>query len=209
MRSNLVDLNPTSYSPRECVVFKKTKERYGGLSNMAAGYPVRIGEVGIRTSEALYQACRFPHASDVQEKILSQTSPMAAKMVSKPYRRERSRQDWDKINIEVMWWCLRVKLVQNWRSFGTLLQETDEKSIVEESRRDSFWGAVPQGETLRGMNVLGKLLVKLRDEYRSSTEPFDVDPPEIESFLLLGEPISLISSTSHNNGEQLNQLRLL
>ena len=50
-----------TYEPEECVVFRKTAEAFGGLSNMAAGFPLKVNGVSVRTSEALYQACRFPH----------------------------------------------------------------------------------------------------------------------------------------------------
>ena len=44
------------YLLEECVTFRKTREEYGGLSNMASGYPIYIGKKKILTSEALYQA---------------------------------------------------------------------------------------------------------------------------------------------------------
>jgi len=42
------------YHPGESAVFCKTKERFGGLSNMAAGFPLLVCGVECRTSEALY-----------------------------------------------------------------------------------------------------------------------------------------------------------
>src|SRR5205814_1777426 len=116
------------------------------------------------TSEALYQACRFPHRADVQKLILAERSPMGAKMRSKPYRSD-SRSDWEQVNVVVMHWCLRVKLAQNWKAFGTLLLSTGDKPIVEESHRDTFWGAKKEKsapDTLIGQNVLGRLLMELR-----------------------------------------------
>src|ERR1700756_205685 len=78
----------TSYRRSECATFRKTNERFGGLSNMAAGYPVVVNGLAIPSSEALYQACRFPHLPDVQRMILAQTNAMVAKMKSKPHRRD-------------------------------------------------------------------------------------------------------------------------
>jgi predicted NAD-dependent protein-ADP-ribosyltransferase YbiA (DUF1768 family) len=54
------------------------------------------GWAQLLTSEALYQACRFPHRPDVQRLILDQRSPMLAKNVGKPYRRD-SRSDWEEV----------------------------------------------------------------------------------------------------------------
>ena len=54
------DLQPDLAQPEEIevVVVYKTKEVFGGLSNMASGYPLQINGVCILTTEALYQACR-------------------------------------------------------------------------------------------------------------------------------------------------------
>lgn len=82
-----------TYSRKDSAIFRKTAERFGGLSNMAAGFPLRVNGVYIRTSEALYQACRFPHLPDVQRLIIAEASPMTAKMKSKPHRKN-SRPDW-------------------------------------------------------------------------------------------------------------------
>lgn len=183
-----------TYVREESIVFLKTKEKYGGLSNMASGYPLRVNDVPIRTSEALYQACRFPHSPEIQGQIISERSPMAAKMRSKKYR-GGSRSDWDKVRVKIMRWCLRVKLVQNWDQFGGLLRETKDHDIVEQSRRDDFWGAkVLEDGTLGGRNVLGRLLMELRMELKGNT--FEdlkvVNPLTIPNFLFLEKPIGII-----------------
>ena len=49
-----------TYRYDEVCAFRKTKEAFGALSNMASGFPIRINGTFILTSEALYQACRFP-----------------------------------------------------------------------------------------------------------------------------------------------------
>jgi predicted NAD-dependent protein-ADP-ribosyltransferase YbiA (DUF1768 family) len=50
-----------TYQTKDVVRFRKTNEKFGGLSNMAPGFPIVVLGYRIRTSEALYQACRFPH----------------------------------------------------------------------------------------------------------------------------------------------------
>ena len=186
-----------SYLRTQSVVFLKTKEAFGGLSNMAAGYPLCVNGILIRTSEALYQACRFPHLPDLQRLIINQASPMTAKMKGKPHR-HKTRSDWFSVRVKIMRWCLRVKLAQNWQEFGKLLLQTGNRSIVEESRKDEFWGAKPLGEdTLVGMNVLGRLLMELREEFKSPR--YDTlcraDPLPIKDFLLYGQPIEVINAT--------------
>jgi len=181
------------YLRRECAVFRKTREIWGGYSNMAAGFPLRINAARIRTSEALYQACRFPHRPEVQRAILSQHSPMAAKMKGKPHRRD-SRPDFDATRIPIMWWCLRVKLACNMATFPRLLLASGDMPIVEDSHRDAFWGAKAEKGSdgyLVGHNVLGRLLVLLRDclRERGANELRHVDPPRIPGFLLENEAI--------------------
>lgn len=183
-----------SYERSESVVFLKTKESFGGLSNMAGGFPLRVNGILILTSEALYQACRFPHLPDVQRLIIGERSPMTAKMKSKPHRRD-SRPDWDHVRVRIMRWCLRVKLAQNWRSFSELLLETGERPIVEESRKDGFWGAKPVDDrTLVGVNVLGRLLMELREAVKAEGRDvlLRVEPIAIPDFLLGGRPIETV-----------------
>lgn len=187
-------LTPENHYVREnCVVFRKTKDTWGGLSNMAAGYPLTIGGVRVSTSEALYQACRFPHRPDLQRRILAEKSPMAAKMVGKPYRAE-TRADWQDVRVDVMRWCLCVKLRQNWRSLAALLRSTGEREIVEDSHKDTFWGAksaAGRPGILIGQNVLGRLLVEVRHEIvlGERTESMQLPPLAIKTFVLLGDDI--------------------
>ncbi|WP_349365551.1 MAG: NADAR domain-containing protein [Nitratireductor rhodophyticola] len=185
-----------TYDPAASVVFLKTNERFGGLSNMAPGFPLRVNGVRIRTSEALYQACRFPHMPEVQQLIIGENSPMTAKMRSKPYRRV-SRHDWDFVRVKIMRWCLRVKLAQNWREFGRLLLATGDRPIVEQSRKDDFWGAkVAEDGTLVGMNVLGRLLMELREQMKGDEAESlrFIEPLAISEFLLFGQPIEAVQA---------------
>ena len=184
-----------TYSRDEAVVFRKTNERFGGLSNMAPGFPLEVNGVHIRTAEALYQACRFPHMPEVQKLILDEPSPMTAKMRSKPYRKD-SLGDWNTLRVPIMKWCLRVKLAQNWLAFGDLLLATGDYPIVEDFRKDDYWGAkaIDDG-TLAGKNVLGRLLMELREKLRRDPENLKVvDPPPLAGFLLLGEIIPTIAA---------------
>lgn len=181
------------YNRNECITFRKTKEAFGGLSNMAGGYNLKINSVKILTSEALYQACRFPHLPDVQKLIIAQNSPMTAKMKSKPYR-DQSRPDWDQVRVNIMRWCLRVKLVQNWEKFGQLLLQTGDKPIVEDSSKDDFWGAIPtEDNQLVGANVLGRLLMELREHLKQGASCLEiVKIPNIPNFDLFNQPIENI-----------------
>jgi len=163
---------------------------------MAPGYPLYVNGYYIRTSEALYQACRFPHRPEVQRLIIEQTSPMTAKMRSKPFRSD-SRPDWDRIRISIMRWCLRVKLANNWTQFGNLLTSTGNREIVEHSRNDDFWGATHTAEgILSGVNALGRLLMELREELINGDPNAlrKIFPLRISNFLLFGESITVVEA---------------
>lgn len=182
-----------TYRIDEVVSFRKTGEEFGGLSNMAPGFPLRIAGISLRTSEALYQACRFPHMPEVQRLIVTEMSPMTAKMRSKPYRTE-SREDWDEIRVRVMKWCLRIKLAQNWSKFGEILLRTGDRAIVEDSRKDDYWGAIKdrRGE-LHGKNVLGRLLMELREKLKHDPGGLrQVAPLKLDNFTLLGRDIPVV-----------------
>lgn len=185
------------YTRSESVVVYKTKESFGGLSNMAAGFSLRINGFRVPTNEALYQACRFPDLPEVQREIIAQHSPMTAKMKGKPHRKA-TRSDWISVRHKVMRWCLRVKLAQHYKEFGRLLLATMDKPIVEQSRKDEYWGAILQqdGETLVGENVLGRLLMELRAALKNDTEEkLRVVPAlGIPNFMLFGEPIEAIGA---------------
>jgi ribA/ribD-fused uncharacterized protein len=180
-----------------CAVVFKVTEDFGGLSNMAGGYPLCVNGIKVFSSEALYQACRFPHHPDWQREIINQQSPMAAKMKSKKEgrRKHHSRSDWEEMEVPVMDWVLRVKLAQHYRRMSGLLRATGNRPIVERSRKDRFWGAVEEkDDVLRGQNRLGQLLMDLREfvELMSPKEILEVPPLGVTDFRLLGKIIGVV-----------------
>ena len=183
------------YSINDSCIFKKNTDKYGGLSNMSTGFPLNINDFKIRTVEALYQSCRFPHLPEIQHRIVNQASPMHVKMISNA-NKKNSREDWDNVRIKIMKWCIQVKLAQNFNTFGSILNETGLKNIVENSSSDNFWGAIPDNENkiFTGKNALGRLLMDLRQTFYS-TNKFSllfVEPPRISNFFLFEQTIGVI-----------------
>lgn len=182
------------YNPnnQELAIFKKTHEQWGEYSNMAAGFPIIVNNTWVRSSEALYQALKFTNNSDIQLKIISEKSPMTAKMVGKPHK-DMIRPDFEDIKIRLMKWCVRAKLLSNYEKFKFLLLASENKIIVEESRRDSFWGAKRnEDDLLIGVNVLGRILIELRQELESGKDFEILGRLEIPNFTFLGNPIEPI-----------------
>jgi ribA/ribD-fused uncharacterized protein len=155
----------------------------------------------IGSSEALYQACRYPHRPDWQREIVEAHAMLAKMKSKKDGRRQQSRPDWPEVQLDVMRWVLRVKLALHLRRFGGLLLSSGSRSIVEQSKRDRFWGAVPEEDkVLRGENWLGRLLMELREELttkRAAGEESSllrVEPPAIAEMRLLGKEIGVIEA---------------
>ncbi len=170
-------------------IFYSAKEPLFELSNMCTGMPIKVecnGEKLIfNSSEALYQACKYPPElevlpkssnatiANVRERIIKAKTPMQAKMTQK-CAKKFVRKDWEDIKIDVMLWVLKLKARQHLR-FAEVLCGTDNKIIVEKSKKDLFWGAVlTKDGTLKGKNVLGKLLMYVRSNIKEIiTKPLE------------------------------------
>lgn len=187
-------MNIRNYNAKEAIVFRKTTEPFGGLSNMASGYALYINELIIPSSEHLYQAMRYPTNPEIQFEIINQDNAMKAKMISNKYKAQYSRPDWEKIQIKVMRWALEVKLAQNWDKFSKILEETQNKSIVEYATDNKIWGAKPSNnDELVGVNALGRLLMELREKYIVDKKRiFCVLPPDVPALLLYNQHIDII-----------------
>lgn len=181
-----------TYKVSEVISFRKTKEAFGGLSNMAAGFSLNVNGILVPTAEHLYQACRFPNHPEIQEAIILEPSPMNAKLISRK-NTQLSRADWNEVRVKIMKWCLRIKLSQNWEKFSKILLETENKGIVEFTKKDKMWGATLEGDNYVGVNALGRLLMEIREEYvKNNYVPYCVEPATIENFLLLSAPVEIV-----------------
>jgi ribA/ribD-fused uncharacterized protein len=188
-----------TYLLTDSAVFKKTKEKFGGLSNMAAGFSLNVNDILIPSAEHLYQACRFPDHPEIQMDIINETNPMKAKWIGRKHI-SLSRSDWDQVCFKVMQWCLEIKLSQNWQTFGYLLASTEDKNIVELTTHPKIWGAVQQGDKLVGVNALGRLLMYIRERYvKTSDYQRCVQPLSIPDFKLLGHQIETICNEHYQD----------
>ncbi|MCW3784301.1 NADAR family protein [Defluviimonas salinarum] len=186
-----MSVSTREYRASEVAGFRRTNEAHGGFSNMAGGWPIVVEGIPVRSTEAYYQAMRFPHLPEIQEKILAETSPMIAKRKAYEFL-DRSRKDWHDVNVAVMRHALRLKLSQNRARFLELFEGAAGRPIVEISTRDPFWGAKPQSDgTLVGCNVLGRLLMELRATLEADPEAWrdGVEAPTFPNATLLGRAV--------------------
>lgn len=184
-------MTDNTYNANECILLNQTK-MLRRLFNITAGFPLQVNDISIPTVEVLYQLCRFPDRPDIQEEIISCESLIAMRMKIQKYK-SLSRTDWDSVKTDIMWWCLRLKLAQHTSQIAEALESTENKMIVEESYKDRFWATVRSKENtneLIGENQMGKLLVRLREFYRSHPDHVKfVTKPGISNFMLLGKEI--------------------
>lgn len=181
---------------RESAVFHTVRARWGAFSNFHAS-PLVVAGVRIQTAEALYQAMRYVNLPDLQRAIIEAPTAKDAKSIARDAL-DRSRPDWSERKVAIMRWVLRVK-AQQWPSLRHTLGASGAMPIVEMSYRDAFWGARPrptwgksQSDYLFGRNVLGRLLMELRDTPGGSFEA--IEPPEADDqypALLYGKPIGV------------------
>jgi hypothetical protein len=72
------------------------------------------------------------------------------------------RKDWDQVKEQVMYKVLKIKFHQH-PDLKYILLGTGNKTIVEDSPFDYFWGC---GKNRTGKNRLGCILMRLRTEFK-------------------------------------------
>lgn len=110
-----------------------------------------------KTVEHYYQSEK---TNDPKEKLLIQNAktPEIAKKLG---RKVKLKKEWDNIKVDVMRNALKFKFNQN-KDIRDKLIGTDGYYLIEGNDwNDTFWGEVNG----KGLNVLGKLLMELRDYY--------------------------------------------
>lgn len=140
--------------------FYSVGDDYGEFSNFAA-YPIKLDGQVWPTSEHYFQAKKFKDRA-IQSKIRKAKTPMIAARMGRD-RSRPLRRDWESAKVEVMMTALRAKFTQH-EELRELLLSTGDEKIVEHTQNDSYWGDGGDGS---GKNMLGRLLVRLRDELRS------------------------------------------
>eukprot|EP01120_Amphizonella_sp_Union-15-10_P007738 TRINITY_DN2649_c0_g2_i1.p1 TRINITY_DN2649_c0_g2~~TRINITY_DN2649_c0_g2_i1.p1 ORF type:complete len:246 (+),score=41.09 TRINITY_DN2649_c0_g2_i1:75-812(+) len=190
-KNNIVDLTKQEENvkqPQKTIYFYDEKATYGELSNF---YKLRtpLSYLGKEypTSEHLYQALRFLSTDsevndDYAEEIRTQPTPYKAKILSNeeigggyPWRSQlnkiitryqargiKVREDWDVVVDDMMLLALRLKFNTDSRCRDVLLR-TGSAALAEHTDRDVYWADGGDGS---GLNMLGKLLMRVREELR-------------------------------------------
>lgn len=129
------------------------RDEYFFLSNF---YPVEIKLDGIvyPNAETAFQAQK---TLDVEErrKFSMLKNPVQAKRLG---RKVKLRDDWEEVKLDIMTEIVSQKFLQHPHLIEMLLQTGDEE-LVEGNKWDVCKG--------KGENHLGKILMKIRDVYKS------------------------------------------
>lgn len=141
------------------------------LSNFSAFQVMaRIGEYSydrFDTVEQAYHWFKFDHLAGrgVQALIKSATSAHDAFKIAQEHKALRL-PNWDGEKIGVMRGLLRNKADQH-EYVNRKLLATGERTLIEDSWRDDFWGWGPNRD---GQNMLGKLWMEVRTELREKAQ---------------------------------------
>ena len=152
-----------TYPVSECVAIRKVKEPWGIFGNFAPT-PIIINGVTFKTSELLFQLMKFKE----EEPILAVYNAKTPKMIAKHWEKTHRREDWGRMIVDAMKFCITQKYEQS-EDFRKELERSKGKYIVEDQtsfpkKTPDTWGVKQQGSDFIGPNLLGRLLMELRDK---------------------------------------------
>lgn len=142
------------------MAIKSFRGMYGFLSNMH-NCPVIYDGIEYTSSEAAFQAQK---TKDIDERV--KISSMSGSDSKRYIRTIPIREDWDDVRLSVMEDVCRAKFDQN-PSLKEMLLYTDGQELIEGNTwGDRYWGVYRND----GENHLGKILMKLREEYLAAEQ---------------------------------------
>lgn len=142
------------------IYFYSTKDQYGAFSNFSR-HPFELDGLIWPTSEHYFQAQKFED-DEYRGKIRSTPSPMIAARLGRS-RKVPIRSDWEERKDEFMYRAVLAKF-QAHSDLKQLLLSTGQEEIIEKTTRDYYWGCGANGT---GKNMLGRILMQVREELRS------------------------------------------
>ena len=177
------------YPADQCACIRKTSEEWGVLGNFYHA-PIVIEGVAIDCTERLFHLMKFRDTA--AEGIRSEYTVrrgMNIKHHMKPIYRQHPewlRDDWGEMVVDAMKYCLQTKYEQCEefrneleRSKGLFIVEDETKRNERKKKDADSWGVNLVGDNYVGPNLLGRLLMELRD-----TGKLDyVLPPDAFAFI--------------------------
>ena len=136
---------------------------WGFLSN-AAPCNFKLQDRVWSSVEHYYHAQKFLNFAEQESVRLCNTAQEAIQKgtsVGRSYR-----QDWHRYRLGAMRDAIRAKFTQS-EELKQKLLETGDNELVRDSTHDVYWGA---GAENTGQNMIGKILMEIRDELRAQAE---------------------------------------
>ena len=164
-----------TYPVSQCVAIHKIDEEWGIFSNFART-PILVEGVEFKNTEQLFQIMKFKEKEPV-EAVYHAGNP---KMTTKHWEKTHRRADWGEMLVDAMKYCLQQKYEQS-PAFKQKIEESKGKFIVENQttfpqKTANTWGVKRIGDNFVGPNLLGRLLMELRDngklEYKLPKDAF-------------------------------------
>jgi ribA/ribD-fused uncharacterized protein len=140
---------------------------YEAFSNFAAtpfrmrAWRGELGDVEFATGEHAFQAAKAPSVGE-HERIRRARTSLAAKRLG---RRVELPSDWAARRAQVMLAVVRAKFARG--DLRALLLSTRDALLAEDSPYDPLWGCRDRAGGYTGANLLGRALMRVRDELRA------------------------------------------
>jgi ribA/ribD-fused uncharacterized protein len=171
------------YPAAETICIRKTTNDWGILGNFY-NTPIVVNGITFDCTERLFHIMKLkPDATEGLKEMMEAKAGMGIKMhVKHLYKAhpEWFHDHWPSMVVDAMKYCLTLKYEQS-EAFRKELERSKGKYIVEDEtfrKKDAdTWGAVLQGSEYVGPNLMGRLLMELRDngklEYKLPNNAFE------------------------------------
>ena len=168
-----------TYPIADCVRIRKVDEEWGVFCNFYAT-PIVVDGVAFKNAEQVFQLMKFTDPEIIRRIWNDITANdkicYEVKLTVKSYEKAYRRPDWGSMILDALKFALMRKYEQC-ELFRTELERSRSRFIVEDQTtfrkgQPDCWGVKPavDGVNFTGRNVLGRLLMELRDrgqlEYR-------------------------------------------
>ena len=152
-----------TYRPDQCAPIRRTTDEWGILHNMAR-CPLVVEGVTFKSSETLFQLMRFQHPDAVRDVFLHNNKLQAKHWIKQGF----SRPDWGSMFLDALKFVLQVKYDQCEPFRQELLRSKGLFIVEDESKRraTSYGVQLKESGLFEGSNLLGRLLMQLRDDGR-------------------------------------------
>lgn len=141
--------------------FYSKSDSHREFSNFAP-FGIDLDNAWWPTVEHYYQAQKFADPA-LQKSIRQAEKPPIAKSLANK-NKTAIRPDWDQVKDAVMYAAVRRKFELH-PELKVMLLATGEQELIELAPTDTYWGVGRDGT---GQNKLGKIIARIRDEFRSA-----------------------------------------